>query len=227
MRPSMFRLPLLAWSVAFTLSGCGGTTSDVVTDPSIDQYRILRVAVLPFSVGPLSRGQERGYAAPVPSPAAGDKLADLFYVKLNAREGLAVTPPERAREAMAAVPSTPLTRAETRTIGAKLEVDAVLTGTVEVYKERAGSRIGLERPQDAAEVGFVAKLISVKEGIPLWTGQYYERQRPANEDLTGFLERGPRYLTVDELASSAVDHVLRQFPFGTPMPRNEGGSSTP
>ena len=205
MRPSMFRLPLLAWSVAFTLSGCGGTTSDVVTDPSIDQYRILRVAVLPFSVGPLSRGQERGYAAPVPSPAAGDKL----------------------REAMAAVPSTPLTRAETRTIGAKLEVDAVLTGTVEVYKERAGSRIGLERPQDAAEVGFVAKLISVKEGIPLWTGQYYERQRPANEDLTGFLERGPRYLTVDELASSAVDHVLRQFPFGTPMPRNEGGSSTP
>ena len=88
---------------------------------------------------------------------------------------------------------------------AELGADAVLVGTVEVYKERSGSAIGLERPQDAAEVGFAVQLISVKDGVPLWTGQYHEQQRPANQDLTGFLERGPRYLTVDELADSAAE----------------------
>jgi hypothetical protein len=219
-RPALFWIPSLLSIAAFlSLTGCGGTTSNVVSDPRIEQYQVLRVAVLPFSVGPLSRGQERGYAAPVPLPSAGEKLADMFYVKLNARDGLLVTPPERARDAMTAGPSGPLSNVAVRAIGQKLDADAVLIGTVEVYKERAGSAIGLDRPQDAAEVGFVVRLISVKEGIPLWSGQYHERQRPANEDLTGFLERGPRYLTVDELASSAADQVLRKFPFGQPMQR--------
>jgi hypothetical protein len=88
---------------------------------------------------------------------------------------------------------------------------------VEVYKERKGSAIGLDRPEDAAEVGFTVRLVSVKDGEVLWTGDYYERQRPMIEDISGFLERGARYLTVEQLADSAVDHVLRGFPLGKPM----------
>jgi hypothetical protein len=83
----------------------------------------------------------------------------------------------------------------------------------------------LDRPQDAAEVGFVVELIRVKDGIPVWTGQYYEHQRPANQDLSGLLERGPRYLTAEQLAESAADHVLRKFPLGTPSQQPESSTS--
>ena len=213
----------LALAVLLSIPGCGGTTSEVVTAPTIEQYHIMRVAVLPFTVAPPTPGQGRGYAAPASSPAGAEKLTELFYLKLNAREGLVVIPPRYVREAMGTMPEE-VTKASLQTLGTKLDVGAVLTGTVAVYKERQGSAIGLERPQDAAEVGFVVRLVSSKDGAILWTGEYYERQRPLIEDLSGFLERGARYLTVEELANSAVDHVLVKFPLGRPYRRTSGAA---
>ena len=208
-----------------TMAACGGTTSEVQTDPQVDQYRVVRIAVLPFSVERSTIGQERGYAAPAPPLSAADNLGDIFYRKLKIREGISLVPSYEVQDAMAAIPTKPLTPPLIKLIGQRLRADAVLAGNVEVYKERTGSAIGLERPQDAAEVGFAVQLISVRDGIPLWTGQYHEQQRPANQDLTGFLERGPRYLTVEELADSAADHVLRKFPFGQPPQKPQGSPS--
>ena len=213
MRPP--RMPL-AIIVAGMMSGCGGTTSEVITSPQIGQYRIVRIAVLPFTVTPKTLGQGRGYAEPAPPHVAAEKLAELFYLKLNAREGIVVVPPRNVRGAMPALPAA-VSRAQLRELGERLDVGAVLEGTVEVYKERKGSAIGLDRSEDAAEVGFTVRLVSVKDGEVLWTGDYYERQRPMIEDISGFLERGARYLTVEQLADSAVDHVLRGFPLGKPM----------
>ncbi len=214
MRPS--RLPL-AFVFAGAMTGCGGTTNEVITSPKIEQYRIVRIAVLPFIVTPKTLGQGRGYAEPAPPPVAAEKLAELFYLKLNAREGIVVVPPRNVRGAMPALLAAAVSRAQLRELGKRLDVGAVLEGTVEVYKERRGSVIGLDRPEDAAEVGFTVRLVSVKDGELLWTGDYYERQRPMIEDIAGFFERGARYLTVEQLADSAVDHVLRGFPLGKPM----------
>lgn len=205
-----------------TIVACGGKTNEVTIAPEIDQYRVARIAVLPFGVERSTLGQERGYAAPAPPLSAGERLGDIFYSKLKSREGINVVPTDEVQAAMATVPVRPLTTPLIKLIGERLRADAVLAGNVEVYKERVGSAIGLDRPEDAAEVGFVAQLISVKDGVSVWTGQYHELQRPANQDLTGFLERGPRYLTVDELADSAVDHVLRKFPFGQPLQKPQG-----
>ena len=213
----------IALAVLLSIPGCGGTTSEVVTDPMIAQYGIKRVAILPFTVTHQTVGQERGYATPAPAPTAAEKLADLFYLKLNAREGLTVISPHRVRESVATMPAPP-TRAWLQEFGERLGVGAVLEGSVEVYKERKGSAIGLERAQDAAEVGFVVRLVSTEDGVTLWTGEYYERQRPLTEDLSGFLERGARYLTVEELADSAADHVLRRFPLGQPYQRPSGAA---
>jgi len=214
MRPP--RMPL-AIVVAGMMSGCGGTTNEVITSPQIGQYRIVRIAVLPFTVTPKTLGQGRGYAEPAPPSVAAEKLAELFYLKLNAREGIVVVPPRNVRGAMSAPLPAAVSRAQLRELGERLDVGAVLEGTVEVYKERKGSAIGLDRSEDAAEVGFTVRLVSVKDGEVLWTGDYYERQRPMIEDISGFLERGARYLTVEQLADSAVDHVLRGFPLGKPM----------
>jgi TolB-like protein len=217
-----FGTPVLA--VILTITGCGGTTQEVATVPAIEQYRVVRIAVLPFTVAERTPGQERGYATPPPAPGGAEKLTDLFYLKLNAREGISVVPPSNAAPLLTGGQKPG--KLSIREIGQKLDVDAVLIGTVEIYKERQGSKIGLERAQDAAEVGFVAKLVSTKDGATLWTGEYYERQRPLTEDLSGFLERGAKYLTVEQLADSAVDHVLKQFPLGRPYPRSSSSGGT-
>jgi hypothetical protein len=180
------------------------------------------VAVLPFTVAPPTRGQEQGYATPAPAPGGAEKLTDLFFLKLNAREGIAVVPPSYAASLLTVAPDPKVRKLSLRELGEKLDVAAVLVGTVEIYKERQGTALGLERAQDAAAVGFTAKLVSTKDGAVLWTGEYYERQRPLIEDLSGFLERGAKYLTVDKLADSAVDHVLKEFPLGRPYPRTSG-----
>ena len=207
------------------MTGCGTTTSETVTAPQLEQYRIIRIAVLPFGVLPPTPGQERGYASPAPPPIAGDKLAELFYRKLNTREGLAVVSPQMVRDAIPKMPVTEADRALLRDLGERLDVGAVLEGTVGVYQERKGSAIGLEQAKDAAAVGFTARLISVKDSKILWIGDYYERQRPLTEDLSGFLERGARFLTVEQLADSAVDHVLRGFPLGYQIQRRLGEAS--
>lgn len=219
------RTLFLAAVLSGAMTGCGATTTETVTAPQIEQYRIVRIAVLPFMVSPPTLGQERGYAAPAPPADAGDKLADVFYLKLNTREGLAVAPPQMVREAMPSITASVASRSVLRDLGERLDVGAVLEGTVRVYRERKGSAIGLEQPRDAAAVGFSVRLVSVKDGKTLWTGEYYERQRPLTEDLSGFLERGARFLTVDQLANSAVDKVLREFPLGRQLQRMQGEMS--
>ncbi len=213
------RTLFLAAVLSGAMTGCGATTTETITAPQIEQYRIVRIAVLPFMVSPPTPGQERGYAAPAPPAVAGDKLADVFYLKLNTREGLAVAPPQMVREAMPSITASVAGRSMLRDLGERLDVGAVLEGTVRVYRERKGSAIGLEQPRDAAAVGFSVRLVSVKDGKTLWTGEYYERQRPLTEDLSGFLERGARFLTVEQLANSAVDKVLRAFPLGRQIQR--------
>ena len=219
------RTLFLAAVLSGAMTGCGATTTETITAPQIAQYRIMRIAVLPFMVSPPTPGQRRGYAAPAPPAVAGDKLADAFYLKLNAREGLAVVPPQMVREAMPSITASVASRSVLRDLGERLDVAALLEGVVEVYQERKGSAIGLERAEDAAAVGFSVRLISVKDGKTLWTGEYYERQRPLTEDLSGFLERGVRFLTVEQLANSAVDKVLRAFPLGRQIQRMQGEMS--
>ncbi|MEK6549451.1 MAG: hypothetical protein AABZ51_05060 [Nitrospirota bacterium] len=219
------RTLFLAAVLSGAMTGCGATTTETITAPQIEQYRIVRIAVLPFMVSPPTPGQRRGYAAPAPPAVAGNKLADVFYLKLNAREGLAVVPPQMVREAMPSITASVASRSVLRDLGERLDVAALLEGVVEVYQERKGSAIGLERAEDASAVGFSVRLISVKDGKTLWTGEYYERQRPLTEDLSGFLERGVRFLTVEQLANSAVDKVLREFPLGRQIQRMQGEMS--
>src|SRR2546428_10370734 len=126
MRPPSMPLAII---VAGVMSGCGGTTNEVSTSPKIEQYRIVRIAVLPFTVTPKTLGQGRGYAEPAPPPGAAEKLAELFYMKLNAREGSGVVPPRNVRGAMPALPAAAVSLAQLRELRVRMAVGAVLEGT--------------------------------------------------------------------------------------------------
>jgi hypothetical protein len=96
------------------------------------------------------------------------------------------------------------------TVAKQLKVDASLIGEVLVYQERVGGRFGAS---PGATVGFEAKLVAA-DGQVLWVGNYYERQRPMNEDVMGFIQRHGVFVTAEELAAYGVEHLLLEFPFG-------------
>jgi len=97
------------------------------------------------------------------------------------------------------------------TVAKQLRADASLIGQVLVYQERVGGRFGANPP---ATVGFEAKVVAA-DGQVLWEGNYYERQRPMTEDVAGFIQRHGVFVTVEELATYGVEHLLLEFPFGT------------
>ena len=112
-----------------------------------------------------------------------------------------------------------------REAGTQFGVDGALLGLVRTYREREGSKLGA-RP---AAVGFELYLIRTSDGMVLWTGDYFEEQKPLTEDVVGFFEKGGGFVTVDELAAFGVKKVLDTFPVGKedqfPLPPPEGKKS--
>lgn len=228
------------------LAGCAPTKVTIETSPKLEGYLVKTMVVMPFDVlstpqiperpGPdffvppgakrsditipaipkspegQKFGEEKDRVA-VPSYAA-DKITQMFYGRLKSREGLRVISPEEAGRTVKALgASAKGTSPEqlARQVAGRLSADVALIGKVLVYQERVGSKLGA----DPAAVGFEVKLVGA-DGTVLWTGNYYEKQRPMNEDFLGFVQRGGVFVTAEELAEYGTERVIREFPFGTP-----------
>jgi len=83
---------------------------------------------------------------------------------------------------------------------------------VRVYRERDGQKFAAI----PAAVGFDVQLINAKNGIVIWRGDYFEEQKPLTEDLKGFIERGGKWVTAEELARSGAKRVMERLPLGKP-----------
>ncbi|HXF91384.1 MAG TPA: hypothetical protein VNK46_01405 [Nitrospiraceae bacterium] len=239
-----FRAALAVWlalSVAgAVLSGCGPSKVTVKASPDLEKYRVQTIAVVPFDalttpqvVDPLeprfqvpagAKASDISVAVPpasetasrptsvVPS-SAPEKVTRMIWNRLRARKGLLILPLDEADKVAKELSGKHenLSReALAQRLADRMSADAALVGRVLVYKERVGSRLGA----DPAAVGFEMKLVA-RDGTVLWEGNYYEKQRPMNEDLIGFIQRKGAFVTADELAAYGADLVLRDFPFGT------------
>ncbi|HET8580626.1 MAG TPA: hypothetical protein VFL31_06485 [Nitrospiraceae bacterium] len=245
MRPprASWRLPL-AWAV-LVFSGCL-LSSKVKTEtlPAVEKYRVKTVVVMPFEelstpqiADSMSQellvpgGAKRSdiSVSPPPSPDrkdrptitvpayAGGKVAEIVYRKLLNREGVRALSPDEAAQAIKVLgPAVQGLASDhvARQVAGRLSADAALLGKVLVYQERVGSKLGA----DPAAVGFEVKLIAA-DGETLWVGNYYEKQRPMNEDLLGFVQRWG-FVTAEELAEYGAEHVIRDFPYGGRSPRS-------
>jgi hypothetical protein len=104
----------------------------------------------------------------------------------------------------------PSLKAMAQEVGTRLEVDGVLTGLVRTYREREGSKLGAK----PAAVGFEVYLVRPSDGTVLWTGEFFEEQKPLTQDVAGFFEKGGGFVTADELAELGVQKVMNAFPVG-------------
>jgi len=228
------------------LSACAfrpKVTSEVSRD--IDKYHVKTVVVLPFdalttlqvtegrpydeitvpqgvrrsdiSLGiPPSGERHAAQEGGVPA-AAAEKVTRAFFAKLKNWEGLRVYSPDDASAALQTVAGeggamAPEQRAAK--VAARMSLDAAIIGRVGVYQERKGSKLGGE----TATVGFEVKLVSA-DGTLLWTGNYYEKQKPLTEDARGAFERGFVFVTADELVEYGTKKLADQFPFGAKAKR--------
>ncbi|HSE57510.1 MAG TPA: hypothetical protein VLA99_02305 [Nitrospiraceae bacterium] len=249
MARGIFRLALYSGVAALVAvgSGCGPTKVKTETSPYAERYHIKSVAVLPFqtletpqvvddranqlSVPTSAKRSNMTVAIPpdtqpteqatsVVPPAAAEIVTRLVWDRLSDRPGLtlrSLQEGERAWKESTAEAKSDEPQHFARKIATQLGVDAVVLGKVLVYRERVGSKLGA----DPAVVGFELRLVG-SDGVTLWVGNYYEKQRPMNEDLWGFIERKGAFVTAQELAAYGVEKVLKEFPYGGQGSTNRG-----
>jgi hypothetical protein len=231
---------LMLTVLVFVIIGCSGTKVTTKSSAELPRYQIRTIALVPFTTletpqvrevidqppfsvpvearrsdiaisVPADTEQLRRETVTVPT-SAGDTVTQLLWSHLKTREGVTVLIPSEAAKVLASqtTPQPPTGQSAAVTVAKQLKVDASLIGQVLVYQERVGGRFGASPP---ATVGFEAKLVAA-DGQVLWVGNYYERQRPMNEDVMGFIQRGGVFVTAEELAAYGVERLLLEFPFG-------------
>ncbi len=225
-------------------SGCVPSKVQVQASPQFDPSRISSLAILPFQTIKTPQwgsGSTRGgvrdpeeirtqFRLPGTDQVDGTDSRKVRYVvpataahritiqvssALANRPSLRVIGPEESsamlgRETQGAQPSLKVMAQE---LGMRLKVDGVLAGLVRTYRERDGSKLGAK----PAAVGFEVYLLRPSDGMVLWTGEFFEQQKPLTEDLVGFFEAGG-FVTVDELAELGVQKVMKAFPVGLADP---------
>ena len=240
LRLTPYALTLMVLVLA--VGGCSGSKVTTKASAELPRYQIRTIALVPFttlatpqvrdvvdqtlSAPSGARRSDIAIAIAVPTnteqplrqtvtvpTGAGGIVTQLLWSRLRTRQGVTVLPPSEAVKVLAsqATPQPSAGQSPAVTVAKQLKADASLIGQVSVYQERVGGRFGASPP---AAVGFEVKVVAA-DGQVLWVGNYYERQRPMNEDMMGFVQRWGVFVTAEELAAYGVDHLLLEFPFGT------------
>ncbi len=230
--------------------GCVPPKVQTQASPHFAPSRISSIAVLPFQTiqTPQSKyGSTRGgvrdpeeirtqFRLPGTDQVDGtESKKDLYVVSETAAHRITakvvsalgnrpllrvIGPPESlALEGKLSQEAQPSLKAMAQDVGTRLQVDGVLTGLVRTYRDREGSRLGAK----PAAVGFEVSLVRPSDGTVLWTGEFFEEQKPLTQDVVGFFEKGGGFITADELADLGVQKVMSAFPVG----RGDNGPPLP
>ena len=224
------------------LASCVPQKVTVTSAPNFNPFGIHKIAILPFQTlatpqrfissssqsvaepieirsqfrlpAPQSSKGRSASSDPVKvSTAASKRITRLVYEALEYRPGIRLIHPREASNVLTASESQESSvnwKEKVKDVGKQLNVDAVLVGLVRTYRERVGTKIGAT----PAAVGFEVHLVDPVSGKIHWTGEYYEEQKPMNEDFMGFIERGGAFVTAGELAEYGVHKIMKEFPVG-------------
>ena len=234
---------ILGW-FSFVL-GCVPSKVQVQSAPQFDPSAISSIAILPFQALQSPQwgyGQTRGnvrdseeirtqFRLPgTDQVQRSDSQRDLYSVSETAVKFIAtrVESVLRARPTLRVIgsedsgfspslgdePSSTSLKTLAKEVGDRLKVDGVLMGLVRTYREREGTRIGAK----PAAVGFEIFLVRPSDGTVLWKGEFFEEQKPFNEDIVGFFEKSGGFVTAQELSELGIQKVMKAFPVGQVAP---------
>ncbi|HXC62027.1 MAG TPA: CsgG/HfaB family protein [Nitrospiria bacterium] len=196
------------------LEGCGVKYVSGVTAPDFQEYPIKKIAVLPFQNQQVLPDVKISNIPPV-AEGSDHLLTQIFVERLQATSGYQIIPQEQVeagfKTAQAGGSGTITTRL-TQEVGKALGADAVITGRVQRFTERAGGSLESQHP---ASVGFDVEMINVGDGKTLWSSQYYETQKTLTEDVNTlplFWKRGGKWLTARELAEYGIEEMIKTLP---------------
>ncbi len=170
-----------------------------------------RIAVLPVTAAVSSHGGELSQGDQV-APGAEAIVTRALYEALARQTSFDIMGRPMVEQALAASAEPPSTPDALHALAGRLGAEAVLRGTVTLYREREGSHVSISRP---AAVGLELSLISGRDGQLLWSGRYYEVQRSLSEELRTislYWKRGTRWLTAEELTNYAVTELVKTLP---------------
>ncbi len=91
-------------------------------------------------------------------------------------------------------------------------LDAVVTGVVTRYRNRDGNYFAADSP---ASVAYELYMISVRDGVLLWSASFDETQQPLLDNLVyigRYIKGGGGWQTHDTLSRLGMERVLSTFP---------------
>ncbi|MEW6325374.1 MAG: hypothetical protein AB1515_08305 [Nitrospirota bacterium] len=176
------------------------------------------VAVLPVTAAEANRppaeraGVAESYRTGQIAPGAEATVTDLLYQALEQQTTFEPAARPLVEQELARAGEPPSSSEALQKLARAVGAEAALHGVVTDYREREGSRVGVERP---ATVGIELWLVRARDGQTIWHGRYYEAQQSLTEELRTlplYLKRGTRWLTAEELAAYAVQELVKTFP---------------
>lgn len=170
-----------------------------------------KIVVLPVTAAVSPPGSESSRGNEI-APGAEAVVTRALYETLSQQTAFDLAAQSTVEQALAASPAPPSTPAALQALARKLGAEAVLQGTITLFREREGSHVSISRP---AAVGLELRMIRGRDGQPLWVGHYHEVQRSVSEEVRTLplaWKRGFRWLTAEELADYAVTELVKTLP---------------
>ncbi len=153
---------------------------------------------------------------------AEDILTQSLISLMESRKGVELIPSGQAQGVWSEMLSRDEDRLSEREqiveTGRILGADLVMAGYVYRFRERIGTGYSVDSPASAA---FDVHLVDVTSGSILWTGRFDETQCSLFENLFKigtFLKRKGAWITVDKMAVSALEDMLKTLV--TPNPES-------
>jgi len=221
-------IKLVCFNLVFIIVfACNQFHSQDITSSSMQNTPIVsasRVVVLGFkpalksgqnSVAVLNSLSEIVSGAEPVSKSASDKLSQmLFSILINKKDCEFIGPEETGHLADgSAYNNLEENKIDViQTIGKSFSAEAVLTGHLYRWQERAGTEMSVKKP---ASVAFDLYLIESKSGAILWKGRYNKKQISLSENLLemkNFLKNKGKWISVEKLAEIGVEELIKEMP---------------
>ena len=224
--PWTFFIGAVAVGTAVALLICGHLLPQRLAQAQADASAlgVQRIAVMPFLRGKCGTDMTQTLDCPLARLSfdpenllRGCDQTLTVYVQeaIQRRHGDKVLSLEEAKEVYQGLDrnqATDTPRSTAQDFGRAVGTSHVILGAVWRYKDRVGGSAAVQSP---ASVAFAVCLVDVASGKLVWRGRFVETQASLSDnilDLKGFLKKGAKWLSANDLARYGVNEIFQKYP---------------